>query len=62
MNSIIKTLQLGLASALFMSGAAAANSAFTQAQSVPTLDELGMVGLIVAIGLAAGWIVRNRGK
>jgi hypothetical protein len=41
---------------------ASANAALTQVQSVPALDELGMIGLIAALGIAAGWIVKNRRK
>jgi hypothetical protein len=29
---------------------------------VPTLDEIGLIGLIVAVGVAAGLVVRRRKK
>lgn len=38
------------------------NSVFTQVQSVPTLDEFGLIGLIAGIGIVAGLVMRRRGK
>ena len=29
---------------------------------VPTLDEFGLIGLVVAVGLAAGLVIRRRKK
>lgn len=62
MKSIIQVFALVLVLVSATTWAQPPNSAFTQIQSVPTLDELGMAGLIVAIGVLAGWIVRNRRK
>lgn len=35
------------------------NSVVTLVQSVPTLDEVGLIGLIVAVGIAAGIAIRR---
>jgi hypothetical protein len=42
--------------------AGSANSFNTQAQSVPTLDEWGLIGLIAAIGVVGGLAIRKRKK
>jgi hypothetical protein len=39
-----------------------ANGAATQVSAVPTLDEWGLIGLIAAIGVAAGIAIRRGGK
>ena len=52
---------IGAAALLFsMSAFAGTNSAiFFQ---VPTLDEFGLIGLVVAVGVAAGLVIRRRKK
>lgn len=41
---------------------AQSNAAFTQTQAVPTLDEWGLIGLVVAVGVIGGLVMRGRGK
>ncbi len=50
---------------LFCSQAALAQSvnlAYSQPASIPTMGELGLVGLIAALGIAAGIYMKNRNK
>jgi hypothetical protein len=55
-----------LAAALFLSGISQALAGTTNSvrliQPVPTLDEVGLVGLSVVVGIAAGIVARRRKK
>lgn len=31
-------------------------------QSVPTLNEVGLIGLVALLGFIAGWIIKRNGK
>lgn len=45
-----------------LASAGTANSIFTQVQSIPTLDEWGLIGLIAGIGVVGGLAIRKRKK
>jgi hypothetical protein len=45
-----------------MAWAISMNSAFSQIQSVPTMDEIGLIGLIVGVGVVAGVLIRRKDK
>jgi hypothetical protein len=55
-------LAVAIAALLAASSSAQSNSAITQTSSVPTMDEWGLIGLIAAVGVAAGVAIRRRGK
>lgn len=40
----------------------AANAVYTQPESIPTLSEFGLIGLIIAISIAAGLTLRRFAK
>lgn len=60
-NNLYKHLVMAVACAATASSAAA-NALYTQLESVPTLNELGLVGLIAGIGVVAGIAIRRGGK
>ena len=60
LGKIAFTAVVSFGSALASAGTA--NSAFTQVQSVPTLDEWGLIGLIAAVGVVGGMAIRKRKK
>ncbi len=62
MRLVFKWLAVSLVFLMASTAVVAANALFTQTQAVPALDEVGLIGLIVVIGAAAGWIVKNRKK
>lgn len=43
-----------------MAALAQVNMAVTQ--SIPTLDEVGLAGLVAAVGAVGGWILKKRSK
>jgi hypothetical protein len=61
---MIKTYLRGLTALLGLALAdlACANAVNTQTQSVPTLDEIGLTGLVTLVGVVAGIVIRRRGK
>lgn len=61
-NNLYKHLVMALACVAPVISWAQANSAYTQAASIPTLDEWGLVGLIAAVGVAAGIALRRGGN
>lgn len=62
-NTLGRHLAIALACiAPALSWAGTANGVFTQVQSVPTLDEWGLVGLIAVVGVVAGIAIRRGGK
>lgn len=62
MKTIGKHLGLGLALLTQAITCASANAVFTQTEAVPALSEWSLVGLIAAVGAAAGAVIRRRGK
>jgi hypothetical protein len=57
-----QALAMAIAGVLSFSSSAQSNGLFTQPESIPTMDEWGLVGLIAAVGVAAGIAMRRRGK
>ena len=56
-ENIVRVLVL-----VFLSGLAIADENMLMTQSIPTLDEVGLIGLIALVGVIAGWIIKRNGK
>lgn len=54
--------RLAIALAAFLPTLAHAQANLLLTQSVPALDEYGLIGLVAAVGVVAGWILKRRGK
>jgi hypothetical protein len=60
LGKIVLTALVSIGNGLAWAGTS--NGAFTQVQSVPTLDEWGLIGLIAAVGVVGGLAIRKRKK
>jgi ABC-type iron transport system FetAB permease component len=58
-HTATKAFMIALA---FLPAVSQAQQNMAMTQSIPALDEIGLIGLVALVGAVAGWVIKRHGK